>query len=186
MLFSSFSFFSSIVISLTYLSLSLTHALPPVQLQITEVIFQPWSRSLVASHCVIDPLLHWRLTTHPTTTKKSCSRRSLKLTVDPHPPPHLSIYCLLLSIHPYMHACIYIYIYIHPPLHSPTSASHAPALTSLINQRLRLTKCCLSTGAFWSPTSANVFCISHLKPVEATAGPTFTCHSCGLRCCPGL
>lgn len=123
-----------IFISLTDLSRSLTHAPPPFQLQITAVICQPWSRSLAASHCVIDWLLHWWLAACPTTTRKPVQGHPLE---NAHPPPHHSFHRLLPSIHPYMHT------YIHPSLNSPTPASHALALTSLINQGL-------SQSAVWA------------------------------------
>lgn len=128
-------FFSAILMHFYFIDWSfLTHALPPVQLQITEVICQPWSMSLAASHCVIDPLLHWWLATHPTTTRKTAQGHPLQNAC---PPPSTVSVCLLPSIHPYMH------IYIHPSRHSPTLASHASVLTSLITQGL-------SQSAVWA------------------------------------
>lgn len=111
--------------------------LPHASSKSTVVICQPWSPSLAASHCVIDRLLYWWLATRPTTTRKPVQGHPLENAHRPHPPHHHHSICRLLpSIRPYI-------LYIHPSLRSPTPASHASALTSLINQGL-------SQSAVWA------------------------------------
>lgn len=111
----------------------LTHAPPPLWLQIhcshlPALIQVPGGLSLC----------HWSAATlmarhTPNHHQKTSAGTSLRKCPSTPPPQHLPP----TPIYPSLHT------YIHPPLRSPTPASHASALTSLINQGL-------SQSAVWA------------------------------------
>ena len=121
-----------IFISVTDLSLSLTHAPPPLHLQIhcshlpamIQVPGVPLTPSSIG--CLIDG----------SPQAREPAQGHLSENAHPLPPPAPSA-----TSSAYSHLSILTYI--HPSLHSPTPASHASALTSLINQGL-------SQSAVWA------------------------------------